>query len=415
MGSLHLTFADPTGTHTSIAVERERFLIGRHSDCDLTISDSRLSREHLLIEKGDERFVATDLGSSNGTDLNYESIIDQTPLNNGDLLSLGGFEIKVEITIADDLEPPIPAAEPHTVAATEPVKTAAPQSNVSQSVSTKFLVISGVIGFVILLVLGMFVILSLRGGSKVNNSNFVYSIDPNETPALRKTPDSTPAKSGNDLPVNGATPSPEMGTTTIPTPANIQGDGNTEKHAAAFLRKIAQNDPNAFVTGGQARIIDAKIKSVSGSSALVDNLASARKNAAAIKSLAASKNLKPQFIAVAAITSLGNSRGDVLQKATQMADTLDKFSTQIGNEFGDDCLLIIAGHGQGDPIKMRNMLQSLATTATESSRTIRTIWYLKEVGKITDSEYDFALRFLSIGTIAQNPKDFGVNTEGLNF
>jgi hypothetical protein len=50
-----------------------------------------------------------------------------------------------------------------------------------------------------------------------------------------------------------------------------------------------------------------------------------------------------------------------------------------------------------------------------SPREIRTIWFLKKQGKITDAEYEYALRFLAIGTITQNPKDFNVNAEAITF
>jgi len=182
------------------------------------------------------------------------------------------------------------------------------------------------------------------------------------------------------------------------------------------LRRIAQNDPHAFLTGEQAQRITPKVKQLSGSSALADNLNSARKNASQIKSLAQSKNIKPQFLAIAAVAKLGSSRGDVLQTAQGMADVLDKLSVQLGNEFGEDALLIIAAYGQGssgDFMRMRNMLQDLANKFPESSRAIRTIWFLQKNGKITQAEFENALNFLAIGAISQNPKDFGVNAEAL--
>jgi hypothetical protein len=61
------------------------------------------------------------------------------------------------------------------------------------------------------------------------------------------------------------------------------------------------------------------------------------------------------------------------------------------------------------------MLQSLTDKFPESSRRIRTIWFLKENGRITDSQFEFALRFLAVGTISQNPADFGVNAEAVRF
>ena len=191
---------------------------------------------------------------------------------------------------------------------------------------------------------------------------------------------------------------------------------SVEQSGAAFLRLVAQNEPRAFLTGEQSDIVAKKIKQVSGSSALADNINSARKNSTKLKEIAASKNLKPQLIATAAITKLGNQRGDVVQTAQAMADVLEVLSTQVGNEFGDDVLMMIAAYDQGaagDTMKLRNQLQSLTTKFPQSARTIRSIWFLKTNDQITDQEYDFALRFLAIGTITQNPKGFNVNAEPL--
>ena len=190
-----------------------------------------------------------------------------------------------------------------------------------------------------------------------------------------------------------------------------------EINAASFLKKIAQNGDKAFLTGEQAKRVSAKVKQIGSSSALADNINSAKKNGAQIKALATAKNLKPQMLAVAAITKLGGSRGDVMAAATSMADVLDKLTIQLGNEFPDDCLLAMAAYNQGvagDTMKMRNMLQDLANKSNETARTIRTIWFLQKEGKITSAEFDFALHFLAAGTIAQNPKEFGVNAEALD-
>ena len=68
----------------------------------------------------------------------------------------------------------------------------------------------------------------------------------------------------------------------------------------------------------------------------------------------------------------------------------------------------------GDTMKLRNMLQDLATKSNDTARTIRTIWFLQKEGKITPAQFEFALHFLAAGTIAQNPKEFGVNAEALD-
>lgn len=415
MASLTLKFDDVSGEPVAVTVEKERFLIGRHSECDLCIVDSRLSREHLLIETIDGEFLVTDRGSSNGTELNSEGLFETTILNDRDELDLGGFTIAVELSasslpvdatpeIAPQVESPIQAAP------SSPPIPASPDAGIPKGI----LIAAGLMAGGVLLILAILVVVSISNRPPIESGNFIRSTDPEDDPppVNRRTPEPTVVV---DPPANGANPPVNSNVDTLPPPTNLSENAKVELNAAAFMRKIAQNNPKAFVTGEQAAIIGSKVKSLSGSSTLADNISSARKNAAAIKALAISKNLKPNFLAVAAIASLGSSRGDVLQAAQKMADPLDKLGTQVGNEFADDCLLMIAAYDQGDPLKMRNMLQDLATKATESTRTIRTIWYLKKAGKITDSEYEMALRFLAIGTITQNPRDFGVNSESLSF
>src|SRR5690606_38149458 len=144
---------------------------------------------------------------------------------------------------------------------------------------------------------------------------------------------------------------------------------------------------------------------------------SAKQNAAQIRTLASERSLKPQLLAVAAVARLGTKTGDVVATAKTMAEVLEKLNIQIGSELADDCLLMIAAYEQGaagETMMMRNMLQALANETNESSRTIRTIWFLEKRGKITPAEFERALAFLAIGTIAQNPKDFDVNTEALD-
>ena len=206
------------------------------------------------------------------------------------------------------------------------------------------------------------------------------------------------------------------GGTDQPPSANLSDTAKVEQDGAAFLRRIAQNEPKAFLTTDQAQRVNVRVKQIGKGSGLADNINAARKNAPQLKTLATAKNLKPQFLAVAAIVKLGSSRGDVMQAAQSVADVYDKLATQIGSEFSDDALLMVAAFDQGeagDTMKMRNMLQDLATKSNEGVRTIRTIWWLEKNGKITPAEFDRALNFLAIGTITQNPKDFGVNAEAL--
>lgn len=410
MAKLTFTYVDADGAKQSFELADDRTIIGRHSECEISISDGRLSREHLAIERKGDEFYASDLNSSNGSELNGEPIIERVRLNNRDKLSLGGFEIEVEIEeIPESGSAPLADPPPEPDIAAPHLQAQTTQADIS---SVKmFLVIAAAMVIFVVVVLGA-ILLMMPGQKRGGNGNFVASTfdEPTPRPGASRSASPTPA-----IEVSNGNSSVTPPDNTSPTKPATEVDAKVEQNAAKFLQKAAANDQRAFITGAQAQIVASRVKSLAGSSAISDNITSARKSASAISEIARTKNLRPQFVAAAAVAKLGTSRGDVLATARSMADTLDRFGTQIGNELGDDCLVLIAALDQGDPMKMRNMLQSLATSSTESPRTIRSIWWLKKNGKITDAEYESALRFLAVGTIAQNPADFGVNTEGWNF
>ena len=77
---------------------------GEANDLVLPDPDRMLSKNHFVIEDHNGNVVVVDL-STNGTFLNYSKIPlgrTPTPLNSGDVLSLGGYEIVVEIAAAPD-------------------------------------------------------------------------------------------------------------------------------------------------------------------------------------------------------------------------------------------------------------------------------------------------------------------------
>jgi pSer/pThr/pTyr-binding forkhead associated (FHA) protein len=431
---LWIEFVDVDGSRRREKIARDRFIIGRHSGSDLCIPDSRLSREHVKIERLGDKFLVCDLGSTNGTSLNGEELSDTETLRHGDELDLGGGVIvKIEISVpgkepakpepaavdedeldGENLDGEVSGSSPTVDSASRPTPAAT-----GSSIPTSVFIIAPIFGLLVLAFAGVLIYVFSTGGQakQPEGNDFVYTTDPEDTPSKgRKNTNSTSDnKNSTEPPANTTTTaSPETGPS-LPT-KELSETGKSEQNAAAFLRKIAQNDPKAFLTSDQAATVNNKIKQLSGSSAIADNINSARKSAAQIRSLAAAKNLKPQFLATAAIAKLGNSRGDVLQTAQSMAEIFSKLETQIGSELADDSLLMVAAFDQGangDFMKMRNMLQDLATKFPESSRSIRTIWFLHKNGKITDAEFDFAIRFLAAGTISQNPKDFNVNCDAL--
>ena len=435
MTELWLKYTDENGELRRVSVENNRFVVGRHSENDLSIPSEKISREHLEIERNGDDFIAADCNSSNGTTLNGEDLNRRMTLKNGDLLNLGGGGAKIEIEITSEKAVSKSSSadayisdfsNPENVTPSFANSSTASKSSGANDIGgipMSFFYLAPLFGVGILLFLGVIVFVFSGNGKNETaetGDEIVYSSEPEDEPTVEKEtntktkeiPKPTVQKTSDSNP--DSTPEPENSPTTAPK--NLPDTVKIEQNSTSFLRRIAQNDPKSFLTSEQAQILNSKIKQFSSSAALADNIKSAKANAAQIQSLATAKNLKPQFLAVAAIAKLGGQRGNVLQTAQSMTEVLDKLSTQVGSERADDSLLVIAAYDQGaagEFLKMRNMLQQLSNQFPESSRTIRTIWFLHKNGKISEAQYEFALRFLAIGTITQNPKDFNVTAEEL--
>lgn len=92
------------GNARPITMVGRSLTIGRGDENDLVLPDPdrQISKRHCAIEDHDGNIIVVDF-STNGTFLNYGKMAlgnVATPLNNGDILSMGSYELLVEITAA---------------------------------------------------------------------------------------------------------------------------------------------------------------------------------------------------------------------------------------------------------------------------------------------------------------------------
>ena len=83
----------------SFSLTNERYTLGRADDCDICISDPTISGHHCsLIRMENGKYAVQDNGSTNGTKVNQQPAESGVtiPLNNSDILQVGGVEILFE-------------------------------------------------------------------------------------------------------------------------------------------------------------------------------------------------------------------------------------------------------------------------------------------------------------------------------
>lgn len=78
-----------------IRFSRKRLVIGRASECDMTLGHGTLSRQHLAILEEEGQWYVEDLGSSNGTRINGAKIESRSPLGDGDRIAAGRVRILI--------------------------------------------------------------------------------------------------------------------------------------------------------------------------------------------------------------------------------------------------------------------------------------------------------------------------------
>ena len=83
-----LIVRDAFGNQREVEIVRTPFTMGRQSDSDLVLLDSRISRRHARIVQTEKGYLIEDLGSRHGTAVNSEQITSCL-LKSGDRINLG--------------------------------------------------------------------------------------------------------------------------------------------------------------------------------------------------------------------------------------------------------------------------------------------------------------------------------------
>lgn|SRR5215217_1844362 len=85
------------------SLEDGEYVIGRAADNPICIPDTSVSRKHVMVRKAGATWMVSDLGSGNGTLVNGEAIGEETPLANGDVITLGDTELRFEDVVNSTL------------------------------------------------------------------------------------------------------------------------------------------------------------------------------------------------------------------------------------------------------------------------------------------------------------------------
>ena len=73
----------------SFLLTEDAIRIGRTADSDIVIGDPEMSRQHAQLVRQPDGYAIQDLGSTNGTFVNYQRLTGLTMLSHGDVIAFG--------------------------------------------------------------------------------------------------------------------------------------------------------------------------------------------------------------------------------------------------------------------------------------------------------------------------------------
>ncbi|MFN7945862.1 MAG: FHA domain-containing protein [Blastocatellia bacterium] len=370
---LILVWNDGSGNEQEFAVS-SRFTIGRETDNDLVVADAGLSRRHALIENYDGLAQITDRDSRNGTFVNGVRVNGTSPLRDGDVITFGSDqELRVRLSV--------PGAAPvASFSPVRPVSRVQPEPRRTSSLSPPLL--AGISLFV-LLVGSVAAYLVTHRDRPPENSDLV-------------TP--TPIESGS--PVVTSTPPVSPSSADDAELKAISSRANT-------LLALVSNDQNPYIFPPQALSdIQQQIRQYRNapeplSQALRDLHSRGAKLAGEIRQ---NSSLSPQLVFGVALAETDGGKGNVLAVAQSAYQKLNFLYATFGIDKADKTLILVAACqiGTGNEKSHPLLAKKSALPLNE-----QTVWSLRRYQKIEPATYQFVIRFLALGVIAQSPAEFG--------
>ena len=86
----------PDGKRNILELTKSLTTVGRGNANDLVLNDSGVSRLHAVIKLEDDAVMIADRGSTNGIIVNGSKISEQTQLQDGDIVLIGRYELRLE-------------------------------------------------------------------------------------------------------------------------------------------------------------------------------------------------------------------------------------------------------------------------------------------------------------------------------
>ncbi|HMF57068.1 MAG TPA: FHA domain-containing protein [Pyrinomonadaceae bacterium] len=437
---MRLIIGEGSGDAREVVVDSMRFTIGRSPDNDLVVEDTNLSRRHALIECFDGIMEISDCGSRNGTELNSVAVTGGAVLNDGDVITLGG---STEITVRVGAKREAESRAKGSVAAAavsvsgqkaKPARKIAKRAKGKKGAASASVppprigriedsewassqgwlsapVIAACSVIVILLFAVALLIFTHRSGT-----------DPQRVERRPRTTgsESTAGQTVNEENPNSQQSTPDNGASNdnASTPGSSASMDQVESAAGQVMLRISSDDRAYSFSEKALHDISQRIEEYRALQSTRDAILAMQRGGNAVATQARREGLEPGLVVYTGLlmTDGGRSGRDPVAAAREMIPNLLALRATFGSGDADSSLIVLAAYKEGGVgTKQSHPLLERMRRLVRNPLVQRNIWYLHERGGLGDDAYNFVVRFIALGAIAQNPRQFGVAADPLTF
>jgi hypothetical protein len=414
---------DETGRAEPRAVDSPRFVVGHGPGCHLILRGAGIIRRHALIESFDGTVRLTPYETQRRTLLNGAAVRAPVELNDGDVITLGDLRrigVKIEGGAASRSRGRSESAGGGRGDAPAADRAARPQGETGRAAVTRRERTSqlavALVASVLILSASVCLLFYVQHRRAATPPGGATEIDAAREVAPTRPPDTATAGGAGDAgDVPAATPD-------TPAPAVGPGESETSQQvklaAIQVMRRVSSDSQPYHFPENALRDVTRTVEEYRRhAAALRAALLTIRGGGAPLAAQARAAGVAPDMIFYAALaqTDGGRTTQDPLAAARAALPELADLRKPIGSTDADSCLIIVAAYSQrGGSRKPLPLVDQMRQHIKDSYRQ-RNVWYLHELGVVGAQAYDFVLRFIALGVIAQNPRQYGVDAEPLSF
>ena len=201
-----------------------------------------------------------------------------------------------------------------------------------------------------------------------------------------------------------------------PATAQLNDLGRIEEQAKQVIRIISRDNRSYSFSEDSLKQIQTRSIELSRAPRLSDALRDVQSKSDLVAVRAAKEGLQPSLVLLLGLAlTQGGDSGDSVKAALAAVPLLASLNKTFGSREGDSCLVLIAAFSEGAGTRRSHPLLRRMNRVVTNPLTERNVWYLNEQQVLAPNAYALVIDTIAFGVITRSPRQFGFDSDPLNF